>query len=947
MRDQPLKILVIVCEPSDLPEVPGIHEELQRILDSLHRLQVDSGVETVDVVRHCSQRSLLRKLRERPYDILHFIGHGVFERDRGYLFFESEDGTSDPVDGETLSCYFLERSLRLLVLNACETARSSKTDPMLGVGQAAIISGHIPAVIAMQQAVAGDVAVRFAEEFYLAIAEGCSLEAAMAEGRKAIMGCTTLDRADWAIPVLFSNADTGVLLQRRSKGSREEQRSSFDYVPLGSMRETPRSPEQESKRQSAARIPHNLTKRDPLLLIGRSRELSRVMDTLRSVSAATVIQLTGLGGVGRSTLAQEAAWRSLEESLEDPVSPASFKAVVWVAPHGHESGRVDMRPGESRPSWALDEVLLTIADVLGSKELRQASPLERKSMLRDLLRGQPLLLVLDDADEMSTVDLRYLMAGLETGSKVLLTSRTSLLEEGLQISLGGLDEVDAIALVRREAAAAQVPAIQDASEQEIRELVDKADYLPLVLHWAVGELCDSGQSLSWLVERLEVAARDRLAEHCVAQSATRLTEVERWLLFACALLPQPLSATTLGRAGAADGGTLNSALTRLEQLCLVSHDADRGLYRCLRLVRQYTLSELVAGRDSLARARDRAIDAMCELVTRATFGDDSAHELQLEWQLGNLMWAARAAHAHERWQDLIELCDRIKDPLYFRGHWNESITVGELAFDAAQRLDQPLRGAWCALYPLTRIYLQRGNLSQAEEWCDEALNLFSKAGDVRGIAEAERSLGRLHLSRGQRSAGHRAWSHFAKAEALFRVALTKIRGLAQAAVKPVSEEKLLNQEGDLVSSLAGTAELRSQLEGADREEELDAARRGYGQALELYRQVGNKNAILTMLHHLGSTAIGRGETDEAARLLGASLDMAREVGWLNREAKILYSLAQLEEMRGAYEEALGLLEEAHGHFLELSSAPDLARSAAARTRVLAALAYAGRPRTHA
>ncbi|HEX2370177.1 MAG TPA: CHAT domain-containing protein, partial [Acidimicrobiia bacterium] len=57
------------------------------------------------------------------------------------------------------------RPLRLALLNACEGARGSASDPFAGAAQSLVQQG-IPAVIAMQFPITDRAAILFAQEFY-------------------------------------------------------------------------------------------------------------------------------------------------------------------------------------------------------------------------------------------------------------------------------------------------------------------------------------------------------------------------------------------------------------------------------------------------------------------------------------------------------------------------------------------------------------------------------------------------------------------------------------------------------------------------------------------------------------------------------------------------------------------------------------------------------------
>ena len=78
----------------------------------------------------------------------------------------------------------------------------------------ALVRAGLPAVIAHQCPLPDTSAVLFAAEFYRALADGLPVDAAVCEGRKALLselGTSRWDRVDWAAPVLFMRGDAGAL----------------------------------------------------------------------------------------------------------------------------------------------------------------------------------------------------------------------------------------------------------------------------------------------------------------------------------------------------------------------------------------------------------------------------------------------------------------------------------------------------------------------------------------------------------------------------------------------------------------------------------------------------------------------------------------------------------------------------------------------------------------
>jgi hypothetical protein len=144
------------------------------------------------------------------------MGHGDFDRNTGQGVLLLEDENSQPLalDGQTLGGVILQdvKSLRLVFLNACDTAKATKQkgqDPFAGVATAMIMAG-IPAVVAMQFPITDKAAVKFAGTFYPRIVAGFPVDAAVAEGRKAIKLADS-STMEWATPVLFMRSPDGVL----------------------------------------------------------------------------------------------------------------------------------------------------------------------------------------------------------------------------------------------------------------------------------------------------------------------------------------------------------------------------------------------------------------------------------------------------------------------------------------------------------------------------------------------------------------------------------------------------------------------------------------------------------------------------------------------------------------------------------------------------------------
>jgi len=213
--EAPLKILVMISSPEGFPPL-NVEEEWQK-LESAFAPLIRRGLVVLEKLKRPTLGELQKALRRDHFHIFHFIGHGKFvvHKQDGVLLMEEElNGRGRPVSGQYLSILLHDhQSLRMVVLNACEGARTSQSDPYAGVAHTLVQQG-IPAVIAMQFPILEDSAIEFAFEFYGAIVDGFPIDTAISEARKAIF--TTGNETEWATPVLFMNSPDGRIFDLHS-----------------------------------------------------------------------------------------------------------------------------------------------------------------------------------------------------------------------------------------------------------------------------------------------------------------------------------------------------------------------------------------------------------------------------------------------------------------------------------------------------------------------------------------------------------------------------------------------------------------------------------------------------------------------------------------------------------------------------------------------------------
>ena len=209
----PLRILAVLASPANMGGL-----DLERERRNLQQIWTGQGQVEVHILKQARLDALRAALLERPFHVLHYMGHGGYldSEQKGLLYFQKEDGRSEPVSGANLATHLGDfHSLRLVFLNACNTARATGQaglNPFSGVATA-LVMGGLPAVLAMQFPISDQAAITFSQTVYRRLAMGDSVDTAVVEGRIAVRAREERT-AEWGTPVLFTRIPDGKLFER-------------------------------------------------------------------------------------------------------------------------------------------------------------------------------------------------------------------------------------------------------------------------------------------------------------------------------------------------------------------------------------------------------------------------------------------------------------------------------------------------------------------------------------------------------------------------------------------------------------------------------------------------------------------------------------------------------------------------------------------------------------
>lgn len=202
--------LLAVSPHAGIPE-PLLREQRDALSKALQP-QLDSQLCTLIMPEPpLTPVGLLELVRQHQPDILSFYGHGEWRDGQGYLLFDAPNGGQEWVAANRLAP-LADSGLRMLMLHACRSSQHGG-DTMLS-GVAGLLSSlGLPIVLAMQSYIRITAATRFQSMICRAIAEGQSVQEALAWAR-AVVYAEERDAASWYVPTLMiaSRNDAPLLL---------------------------------------------------------------------------------------------------------------------------------------------------------------------------------------------------------------------------------------------------------------------------------------------------------------------------------------------------------------------------------------------------------------------------------------------------------------------------------------------------------------------------------------------------------------------------------------------------------------------------------------------------------------------------------------------------------------------------------------------------------------
>ena len=868
--EPPIRVLLVSPRPEDDSAAYIDHRVSARpLVDSLSQLGDLAQFKLLEPPSFPALEAELARARQanEPYHVVHFDGHGVWNRRHGLgqLCFEDpadesrlERRRSQLIDAENIARVMRDHRIPLFFLEACQTAKTD-TDPSASVAGRLLESG-IASVAAMSHSVLVETARLFIAEFYKEVLSGKRVGQAMLAGQRALNGNTLRGRTftgevhlqDWFVPVLFQEVDDPQVI-----------------------RDVPSEQVQAIWEEQAELALGDLPDPPSHLFLGRSRDLLKAE---RLLARERYVVVRGSGGEGKTTFAAELARWLVATRRFDRAACTSVEQITEAKQVLFAIG------GQLVPNFAVQAG----ADEETGRQLAERALREHRTVL--VIDNMESLL---DHESLAEILALCKKLGGAGDSRLIFTTREALpvpFDRNV-VEIRRLDRQTAIRLV---ANVLERPPAAEETEEDLAELVDAVCGHARSLVLIAREVGEAG--VRHAVKNLREVLRSIESNHPGERENSLLASAELSLRRLAPEVRELIRPLAVFRGGGLFGA-IRIALKIDEKQVVALAQALIAVGLAEHVKPQYLrFDPALFGGELSSEQRDQAMSAWADAVAgqvdflyQDRYQDPEFAAAVTRLDLPNLLAALEYLGSRETAERVVDLATSLEPLLSAIGNPKALARVVALRTAAERGLTEWSHARFLASQAAIKRMIEQGRFAEAVRMGHSLLDKAEAAGpDAYNGAAYDMAMGEITLGSALKESGDAQ-----NALAFLHRARVRFEAIGEQRMASVA----LTERADCFTALG-------------RYDEAEAA---YGEAIRIDEERGDSRAVavgkgqLATTRYLQRDHLGALKMYEEARTLFERLNEPRSVGVVcHQTGNVLQAIGEYEAAEDAYQRSLEL-----------------------------------------
>ena len=653
-------------------------------------------------------------------------------------------------------------------------------------------------------------------------------------------------------------------------------------VEYGEESKTPITP--EVVQVLAPKIPNNLPRRQAFF--GRTKEMDTVMRALSPADRTWGVLVDGIGGIGKSAIAIEAAHLSQEKNSFDAFISVTAKTNIL-----EPSGIKELNP----PVRTLDEFLNETARILGQSGIAKLTGDEKRRALIDVLRSIRTLLIYDNLETLSKEEqegIADFLRELPQGCKAIITSRRRGGEGGVWLRVEKLDWDAFLGIIKNQMLLDERLAskLNRVDESRWQELFDEINVSPLALVHTLGLMrVRATMTFDSALEMLRGNHDGNLQKFIFQEARKELNNNDNVALSALSFFVSPATFEAWMEVAELSHSALETTIDRLNELSLVNVSGGQERFSLHSLTCGFVSGDLFNDADLKREMGGRFTRFWMNYVRKYSGENNKISDwLNNEWininAAAELLWDfANISDNHIQnkaaAKDFVTFVGMLEAVLSLTEWWDESIRLSKLAYEIACEMKNWTVATHRA-FGVAWILHKRNQIDETRIWVERLTDVATKSKTKSALAMSERMRGLVAKQ--------------AKEYDEAKQALEKSLALNLELGPSKYVAFLLNDLGDLAREC----------------KDYDKAEQYYFQKIELIQQLDLTDGMVSVNLALGFLEVERNNLIKARQWFNESLLQGRQLGIPELIAHAQHGLARVEDKEGHRNLALPLAQAA-------------------------------------